>query len=355
MRQYLDTALRYRWFILIVLALTWAAGIAAAYHEYSTSFESQATVWTQRGSLRLEADGRLVISPELAPPQNPDVAMNMTPSAEQAGLLKQFLLTRSFVRDVVTRASLRVPSSPSEERAFLDEVGKRFKVEILGTNLFRLTYRARDPHTPPALVRSALALSRELSAQARIATTEAAINSYKSELTLAQSHAADAQRELDDFNQTHRPPLVPRDDYRQTQLRLAVEDANKRIADLEARIDRAAVMTSIVRTTDSLDFQIVDEPVLDTRPSGGTRPAAMIAGSAMAGGVALASLLVVAGALVAGRVRAEADIAGIAPASVFASMPEVARAPTGTGRELRTELGAVAFARAPAEPAIRDS
>ena len=317
MGHYLDTALRYRWFILIVLALTWAAGTAAAYQEYKTSFEAQATVWTQRGLLRLEADGRLVISPELAPPQNPEVAMNMTPAAEQAEMLKQLLLTRSFLREVLARASVPVPTSPSDERAFLDETNKRFKVEVLGTNLFRLTYRARDPHTPPIMVRGALALSREQAAQARIATTEAAISSYKSELALAQSHAADAQRDLDDFNQAHRPPLAPRDDYQQSQLRVALEDANKRITDLQARIDRAAVSTSIVQTTDGLDFQIVDEPVEDPKPSGGTRPAALIAASAAAGGLALASLLVVVGTLLrrsaSRRVVAEADIARVTP------------------------------------------
>jgi uncharacterized protein involved in exopolysaccharide biosynthesis len=354
MRPYLDTALRYRWFILIVLALTWGAGVAAAYQEYSTSFEAQATVWTQRGLLRLDADGRLVISPELAPPQNPDVAVNMTPAAEQTELLKQLLLTRSFLRDVLARASLPVPSSPSDERAFLDDVSKRFKLEALGTNLFRLTYRARDPHTPPTLVRAALALSREQAAQARIATTEAAITSYKSELTLAQSHAADAQRELDDFNQTHRPPLAPREDYQQTQLRLALEDANKRITDLQARIDRAAVSTSIVQTTDSLDFQIVDQPVEDAKPSGGTRPAALIAGSAVAGGLALACLLILAGTLIASRVRAEDDLAHLAPATLFATMPEVPRRANWTGRDLRTALAAIAFGRTPAEHATRD-
>jgi uncharacterized protein involved in exopolysaccharide biosynthesis len=323
MRPYLHAALRYRWFILIILGLTWGAGVVAAYHEYSTSFEAQATVWTQRGSLRLEADGRLVISPDVAPPQNPDVAMFMTPAAEQAELLKQLLLTRGFLRDILARASLSVPSSPSEERAFLDDVGKRFKIEVLGTNLLRLSYRARDPHSAPALVSAALALSREQSAQARTATTEAAINSLKNELTLAQSHAADAQRELDDFNQTHRLPVGPRDEYQQTQLRIAVEDANKRIADLQARIDRATVMTSVVQTTDTLDFQIIDQPVEDAKPSGGTRPGALIAGSAMAGGIALASLLVVAGTLLAGRTRREAHIHPVAAATPVASSPDL--------------------------------
>jgi uncharacterized protein involved in exopolysaccharide biosynthesis len=350
MRQYLDTALGYRWVIIVVLALVWGAGVAAAYIEYSTTFEAEATVWTHRGLLRLEADGRLVISPESAPPEDPDVAMHMTPSAEQAELLRQLLQTRSFVRDVLARASLPVPSSPRDEREFLDEVEKRFKVEVLGTNLFRLSYRARDPHSGPAVVLAALARSRELSVQARTATTEAATNSYKSELTLAQSHALDAQRALDGFDQAHRPPLSPSDEYRQSQLRLALADANRHVADLQARIDRAAVMADVVQTAQSLDFRIVDEPVEDVRPSGGLRPAALIAGSALAGGLALASLLVVAGTLLASRVGHEADIARIASATLFATVPEVARRQDWAGRDLRTALAEIAFAPRAPEP-----
>src|SRR2546428_13044754 len=85
MRPYLDTARRYGWIIFIVLGLTWGSGIAMAYLEYSTSFQADATVWTQRGLLQLQTDGRLVVSPEVAPPQDPAVATLMTPAAEQAG------------------------------------------------------------------------------------------------------------------------------------------------------------------------------------------------------------------------------------------------------------------------------
>src|SRR2546428_14029519 len=86
MRPYLDTARRYGWIIFIVLGLTWGSGIAMAYLEDSTSFQADATAWTQRGLLQLQTDGRLVVSPEVAPPQDPAVATLMTPAAEQAGV-----------------------------------------------------------------------------------------------------------------------------------------------------------------------------------------------------------------------------------------------------------------------------
>ena len=349
MRPYLHTAGRYRWFIILVLALTWGSGFAMAYLEYSTSFQADATIWTQRGVLRLEDDGRLVVSPELAPPQDPAVATLMTPAGEQAGSLSQLVQTRSFLRDVAARASIDVPASPGDERRFLDEMSRRFKVEVLGTNLFRLSYRARDPSTGPAVVLATLAARQEQSVETRRAAMEAATSSYRSELTLAQSQAAIAQGELDRFDEAHRPPLGALDQYQQGLLRLAVQDATARITDLKGRIDRAAVMAGIVQTADALDFQIVDQPLADGKPSGGGRPAATTALSAMVGGLALASLLVMAGTLLVSRVGAEADVDRLGPATLFATIPRVAPETGWAGRELRTALAAVAFAPPPAE------
>src|SRR4029077_6572088 len=200
-------------------------------------------------------------------------------------------------------------ASASEERNFLDDMSKRFKVEVLGTNLLRLSYRAPDPRTGPAVVLAALALRQEQSIAARVAAMEAATGSYRSELALAQSQALAAQTDLDAFDQAHRPPLAPLDQYEQGQLRASVQDAKTRIADLKALIDRSAVMTGIVQTADNLDFQVVDKPLEDSRPSGGTKPAAMGAASAIAAGLALASLLVLGCTLLAKPLRAEADVA----------------------------------------------
>jgi hypothetical protein len=354
MRPYLETARSYFWILVAVLGLTWGSGIAVAYHEYTTSFQADATIWTQRGLLRLQDDGRLLVSPELAPPQDPSVATLMTPAAEQAGSLGELLQTRSFLRQVASRASLLIPDSPSEERKFLDDMSKRFKVEVLGTNLFRLSYRANDPQAGPRVVLAALALRQEQSVQARVDATQAATSSYRSELALAQSQALSAQTDLDAFDEAHRPPLGPLDQYQQGRLRAAVEVARTRIADLQARIDRSAVMASIVQTADNLDFQVVDKPVEDPRPSGGTKPAAVIAASAMAAGLALACLLILGCTLLASRVGAEADIARLAPATLFATVPKVAVRKDAGSRELRTGLATIAFGRPGPEQAGGD-
>jgi hypothetical protein len=314
MRPYLDTARSYFWVLVAVLVITWGPGIAMAYREYTTSFQADATIWTQRGVLSVQSDGRLVVSPELAPPQDPAVATLMTPAAEQAGLLGELLQTKSFLREVASRTALPIPVSPSDERNFLDDMGKGFKVEVLGTNLFRLSYRARDPRTGPAVVLAALALRQEQSVAARVAAMEAATGSYRSELGLAQGQALAAQTGLEAFDQAHQPPLSPLDQYEQGRLRASVEDAKTRIADLNALIDRSAVMAGIVQTADRLDFQVVDKPLEDARPSGGTKPAAMVAASAIAAGLALASLLVLGCTLLARPVGAEADVARLAPA-----------------------------------------
>jgi uncharacterized protein involved in exopolysaccharide biosynthesis len=233
-------------------------------------------------------------------------------------------------------------------------MSKRFKVEVLGTNLFRLSYRAQDPHTPPGAVLAALALRQEQSVAARVAATEAATDSYRSELALAQTQAQAAQTELEAFDAGHRPPLRGIDEYEQAQLRVAVEDARTRIADLKTRIDRSAVMAGIVQKADSLDFQVVDRPVEDPRPSGGTKPAAMIAGSALVGGLALASVLVLGCTLLASRVRDEADIARLAPATLFGTVSRVAPRKGPSARELRSSLAKIAFGNRAAEQARGD-
>src|SRR2546428_12721520 len=121
MRPYLDTARRYGWIIFIVLGLTWGSGIAMAYLEYSTSFQADATVWTQRGLLQLQTDGRLVVSPEVAPPQDPAVATLMTPAAEQAGVLHHPPQTPKLFPGVAAPASLPPPPSPSGQRRLFRE------------------------------------------------------------------------------------------------------------------------------------------------------------------------------------------------------------------------------------------
>jgi hypothetical protein len=164
------------------------------------------------------------------------------------------------------------------------------------------------------VVLAALALRQEQAVAARVAAMEAATGSYRSELGLAQGQALAAQTDLEAFDQAHRPPLGPLDQYEQSQLRASVEQAKTRIADLNALIDRSAVMAGIVQRADSLDFQVVDKPVEDARPSGGTKPAAMVAASAIAAGLALASLLVLGCTLLARPAGAEAEVVRTAPA-----------------------------------------
>jgi hypothetical protein len=339
MRRYLDTARRYRWVILAVLAITWGSGAALAYSEYTTSYEADATIWTQRTSQQFAS-----ISP-----LDPGLTTFLTPASEQAGVLMQLLQTRNFLREVVAQTSVRVPTSPSDERRFFEEFSKRFRVEILGTNLFRLSYRARDPLTGPEVVLATLAQRQEHLAASRVAATDAATSFYRSELALAQTQALNAQRELDRFEGSHRPPLLPPDEYQQRQLRLALEDAKTRVSDLNSRIDRSGAMPGILQMADSLDFQVIDQPLREGKPSGGMRPALMIGGSAAMSGIALAVALILAGTLLLGRVGAESDIGGLVPATLFATIPEVARGKGWGGRDLRTALAALAFAPARAD------
>jgi len=97
MRPYLATARRYRWLVLTIVALIWGAGLASAYVEYTTTFESEATIWVLRASAELTVSS----------PNDPSAPIIQTAASQQADLLDQLLLTRAFVRDVVVQTSLR--------------------------------------------------------------------------------------------------------------------------------------------------------------------------------------------------------------------------------------------------------
>lgn len=332
MRRYLDAARRFRWVIVIVLVLTWGSGAAEAYSEYITSFEADATIWTQRQSQ------------QFAPisPQDPGLTALVSPAQEQAGVMMQLLQTRSFLRDVIQRTSIHRPEG-MEESKFLAETTKRFRVDVLGNNLFRLAYRANDPRTGAEMVVAALAVREENLAASRLAATEAAATYYRAQLGVAENQALVAQRDLDAFDKDHRAPLGPQDEYNQRQLRLKVEETKARMTDMKVRIDQSSVLPSILQVADSLDFQIVDKPLDEQKPSGGTRTAAVIAGGGFMAGLALVGVLLIVGTLLAGGMAGEAGIARLAPASLFASVPEIADERGAGGRDLRTSLAAATF------------
>jgi len=338
MRRYVDTARRYRLVILIVLVLTWMPGLAMAYLEYTTSFEADATVWTERRSQQF--------APISA--QDPGLTSFVTPAAEQAGVIMQLLQTRTFLQEIVDRASLPRPAQVDDRRFFAD-ISKRFRVEVLGANLFRLSYRAGDPDTGPGMVMAALAVREEHLASTRSAATAAAATFYRAQLGVTEHQALEAQRDLDAFDETLKPPLSPPDEYQQRQLRLMVEETKARVADMKARIDQASVLPSILHIADELDFQVLDKPLDDAKPSGGTRPAMMIAGTALLGGLALVIALIIAGTLFVGRVGTELDLHGVVPAPLFATVPEVARTKGSARGELRSVLAGLAFAPARAK------
>jgi uncharacterized protein involved in exopolysaccharide biosynthesis len=324
MGRYLDTARGYRWVILVVLALTWCAGGVLAYTEYVTSFEASATIWAQRASRQFASISSL--DPELTallmPPMESAGALTSlvtTPATEQADVLKQLLQTRSFLREIVRRTSS--PPPDADDTKLLDEIGKRYNVQVLGTNLFKLSYRASDPHTGARMVNAALEVRQDHQAAKRTEATDAVAAFYRSKLGVAEKEASDAQRDLDAFDETHRPPLSSSDDYQQRQLRLKVEETKARVTDVKLRIDRSSVLPSVLQMADSLDFQLVDMPLDVAKPSGGLRPAAMSAGSAIIAGLALVIALIVAGTLLGGRIAADADIRQLVPATVGSTAP----------------------------------
>jgi len=335
MRPYLATAHRYRWLLGTILAIVWGAGIAAAYVEYATTFESEATIWVLRASSEMAATS----------PDDPNATIIQTAASQQADLLNQLLQTRSFLRDVVRQTSLRTAlAAAPDETKFLGGIQKSFHVQTHGNNLLTVSFAAHDAPLGPEMVNAVLAVRADRVAEASTTFTTITNTLYQKQFQVAQAQAVDAQRALDEFNGSHPGALSDIEEHLKAQLRLALDYAQIRLGDLRGRIDQAALAPAILSVS-GMEFQVVDQPRVEISPRGGTRPAAMIGAVAIAAGFALAALLVVIGTLLPAHVAGPADVSRLAPARLFAAVPRVAQATGSAGpADLRTSLAMLAFA-----------
>lgn len=299
-QPYIASARRFRWLLATVLAVVWCSGLAAAWLEYANTYQSEATIWVVRAAPALS----------VTDPDDPNIALIQTAAAQQAEVLKQLLQTRSFLTEVVARTPLRPAfEAAPDQREFLDDLRKSFRVETLGTSLLRVSFATHDRAIAPDLVNAALAVRAERLEQARLASSAALSTLYQRQLELAEAQAGEAQRALDDFNVSHKAPLGGADQHVQGQLRLSLDFALVRLGDLKARMERSMLAPALLEVS-GIEFQVVDEPRIETTPSGGERLAVMIATVAFAAGGLIAMLLVLAATLLASRAPAPLSAIG---------------------------------------------
>jgi uncharacterized protein involved in exopolysaccharide biosynthesis len=334
MERAVASARRYRWIILSILVVVWGAGLAAAFVQYKTTYESQATIWVLRASPELTASN----------PEDPGLPVIQTVASQQAELLGQLIKTDSFMQDVIDRTPLRAAlAAASDQVRYLDTIRKKFHVETLGTNMMRLSFTASDPETPAAMVAAALEVRNERVLSARVTSTAAVGTIYRKEFETAQAQALAAQQDMKQFQDSHPGTLSPADEAHRAQLQLAVDFAQSRLSELRGRADRAQVASAVLEMS-GLEFEVVDEPRAPTAPRGGEKTAAVTAAVAIGAGILLAALLVAVGALLSDHVAGPADIGRLMPAKLFATVPRVVL-PRGAGQpDLRGSLAAIAFA-----------
>ena len=338
MRRYVYTARNYLWVIVTVVAVLAASGSVAAYGEYSGTFESSATIWVQRNSQEL-------LQVHAVMTDVPSVPNFLTPGSEYAETFGQLVQTQAFLREVIDRTSLKEDLAGARDQlSFLEDIRKRFKVQALGTNLVRVSFRAPASGIAYEMVSAAVAIRDERAAAARIASASVTSTLYSKEFELAQQKSARAQQDLDEFNSLHAAPLNAADSYRQQQLRTSSDLAQARVDDLRAAIDRAAIVSTLLQLGQSTDEQVIDAPQVQPEPSGGLRQAILVFGVMMAGAVTLIALLIVVGTLLTASVASEADLERLGNATVAASIPQVSgRRGSRTKNDLRSALASLAF------------
>jgi hypothetical protein len=336
LERYLYTARRYRWVIAAILLVLGISGSIAALAEFNSAFESNATIWVSRNAQSVLQATDLTT--------DPSVPNFNTPAGEYAEVFGQLLQTQTFLGQVIARTSLDAQFlSSADQIAFLDDIRKRFRVQALGTNLVKVTYRGDSPNVAFEMVGAALAERDARASQQQLNSTSVTTAFYQKEYELAQQEAVRTQQDLDKFNAGHRAPLNTADDYTQRQLRLASDLAQVRVNDLKVQIDRTAIGSALLQLTGTADNQLLDPPQLQPKPSGGLRQAAFVFGVMMAGAVGLVGLLIVVGTLLTASVASEADLGRLGEASLLAAIPQLA---AGRGRrpiDLRGSLAMAAF------------
>ena len=350
MQRYIYTARRFLLVIVGVVALLMVSGSVAAYGEYMGTFESNATVWVQRNSAEL-------LQTHAVQSDTPSVPDFLTPGSEYAEKFTQLVQTQAFLREVLDRTSLAADLKASgDQLSYLDDIRKRFKIQALGTNLVKVSFRAASPTVAYEIVAAALAVHDERAAAAQIASTSMTSTLYTKELDLAQQKSTRAQADLDAFNATHRLPLDAAEAYRQQQLRTASDVAQARVDDLRAALDRMAVVSTLLEVGQSADVQVIDAPQVQLQPSGGLRQAVLVLGVVLAGAVALSALLIIVGTLLTASIASEADIERLGNVTVVASIPDFRFRGKGERADLSEVLATLTFGGAPqpvlvAEPA----
>ena len=350
MQRYVFTTRRFLWVIVLVVAILAISGSVAAYTEYVGTFESNATIWVSRNSAEL-LQSHVVQTDQ---PGTPDF---LTPGSEYAEAFTQLVQTQAFLRSTIARTSLAGPLSvAADQLAFLDDVRKRFKIQALGTNLVRVTYRAESPDVAYEVVAAALAVRDERAAASQIAATSLTSTLYTKELDLALQKSTRAQADLDQFNAQHKSvvALDAAESYRQQQLRTASDVAQARVDDLRATLDRMAVVSTLATVGQSADAQLIDAPQPQPQPSGGLRQAMLVFGVMMAGAATLVALLIIVGTLLTANIASEADLDRLGNVTV-AVIPELARGRRGrASNELSDSLAELAFGKTSA-PVLVDA
>src|ERR1700687_2365184 len=336
MGPYLETARRYWWLLGVVALLVLGPGLAMAYDEYTHSYESEATIWTQNVLRRI------------SPANDPNAATLDAPATEQSDALAQLLRTRSFLIEIVSATSLRADYGASPDPTdYLADVGRRFRVQRLGTNLIQVAYRARQPGVAAEMVQAAINARFDRGGTSQVEQTSVPRSFLQSQYDAAKSALRDAQAQLDQFAAQHRSPLTSLDESQQRQLTVSLELAQTRVQDLKTQIDRAASVAALQQVAQQMDFQIIDQPRPGVRGSGGLRPAASIAGVAAAIGLMLMAVLVVGLTLLRLGIASEAQLAQLSSGAILAAIPVVKR--SGSRRaavDLRDALAAEAFGAA---------
>jgi Mrp family chromosome partitioning ATPase len=321
LKRYLELFFRHGILFSLPIVVALTAGVAYA-STLPRSFTSTATLF---------CDASLPNASTLQDAVSPG---SVTPSADKASTLNEFLRTQSFLDKVAQRTPLArflATHSLHDDELAADAVGKTITVSTPGPQILGIAVKATSPTMAAGTVRAVIEeFTAELGAVLNERGKSLAI-AYKTELDATNTALASAEAALGSYLQTHTPSVA---DSQETQLAGAVALAQQQHASALDRYNQANV--GVTGALDPTAFHVIDPPKVPTSPASRKKTLLMSGIGGIVGGSVITIFALVVAMAQDRSVREEKDVETTLELEVVGTVPQFAKrdlGPSGRGRQ----------------------
>ncbi len=352
--RFLETFFRYKFLIVLPALITPLIVIPFALLLVKPYYETTAGLWVERPSYV---------------PSTEDWNRYVTPAQNQQQRLTELLKSRSFNEDIAKRAGLGPLLDTPEGRDDVFEYLNRVIVPLpVGNKLLQIQVRADDPELSLKIAESTVAVFRDRNANERMQQATSTIAFYEQQANDASDTLAISRERLRRYVAAN-PRLAasadasgsPRSsvslaalDPQLSELSKRVESDEKENDRLRGLLEQARFEASAALEGNDSTLQVLDAPVLPTRPQRERRRLLVFPIAGVAIGALVSGLLLVSLTAADRSVRSTADLQAMGRVLGVVPRMGLRRLPRQAGPETtRRAIAFVAGTTMPALPAPR--